>query len=44
VGAATRADRSVALTRCGQHGDRQALESAFPVSAFFAPNRLSLQR
>jgi hypothetical protein len=38
------ADRSVAFTKCGQHGDRQPLESACPVGAFFAPNRLSLQR
>ena len=38
------ADRSVAFTKCGQHRDRQTLESAFPVGAFFAPYRLSLQR
>jgi hypothetical protein len=37
-------DHRIAFSKCGQHGDRQPLESACPVGAFFAPNRLSLQR
>jgi hypothetical protein len=36
-------DRSVAFTDCGQHGDRQTFEPAFPVYPFFAQHRLSIQ-
>ena len=36
-------DCPVAFTKYSQHGDRQPVESAFPVGAFLAPKRLSLQ-
>jgi hypothetical protein len=42
-GAAIRAaDRGVAFTECGQHGDCQPLEPAFPVGPFFAQYRLGI--
>ncbi len=44
-GAAIRAaDRGVAFTECGQHGDCQPLEPAFPVGPLFAPLCLSIKR
>jgi hypothetical protein len=38
------ADRCVAFTECGQHGDRQTLEPALPVGPLFAQYRLGIQR
>jgi hypothetical protein len=38
------ADRGVAFTECGQHGDRQPLEAAFPVGPLFAPLCKSIKR
>jgi hypothetical protein len=37
-------DESIAFTKRGQHGDRQTLESAFPVGPFFTQYRLGIQR
>jgi len=37
-------DRTVAFTERGQHGDRQPLQSAFPVGPFLAPRCLGIQR
>jgi hypothetical protein len=34
------ADRSVAFTERGQHGDRKTIEPAFPVGTFLAQHRL----
>jgi hypothetical protein len=38
------ADRGVAFTECGQRGDRQPLEAAFPVGPLFAPLCKSIKR
>jgi hypothetical protein len=35
-------DQSIALTKRGQHRDRQSFEPAFPASPFFAQYRLGI--
>jgi hypothetical protein len=43
TGAAFRVpDRGLPFTECGQYGDRQPLQSAFPAGPFFSEYRLGI--